>query len=309
MNRSVSTVVNCWQAWSVENRDSRAQGSGRPRRTTDRQDRHLRFLAFRDRQMSTSSVATAWYNVMGRLISMPTIYRRIRSWGLHSYRPHLVLPLTREHRRQRLDWCRERINWDREWNVVVFSDESRFCLGMHDGRQRVRRLRGERRNPAYSVERHVTCTVGVMIWGAICYGSKSPLIFIQGSMNARRYVQEVLQPVLVPYVQDIPNGLYQQDNARPHIARVSLEYLEHPNVNLLPWPPRSPDLSPIEHVWDMIGQRLKNLARRPQTIQQLRHEIQVVWDALPQEEIDNLIRSMPRRVAECVNLQGGPTHY
>jgi hypothetical protein len=85
--------------------------------------------------------------------------------------------------------------------------------------------------------------------------------------------------------------------------------LEHGNVNLLPWPPRSPDLSPIEHVWDMIGQRLKNLARRPQTIQQLRHEIQVTWDALPQGEIDNLIRSMPRRVAECVNLQGGPTHY
>jgi hypothetical protein len=216
--------------------------------------------------MSTSSVATAWYNVMGRLISMPTIYRRIRSWGLHSYRPHLVLPLTREHRRQRLNWCRERIN-------------------------------GTAR------------TVGVMVWGAICYGSRSPLIFIQGSMNARRYVQEVLQPVLVPYVQDIPNGLYQQDNARPHIARVSLEYLEHANVNLLPWPPRSPDLSPIEHVWDMIGQRLKNLARRPQTIQQFRHEIQVIWDALPQEEIDNLIRSMPRHVAECVNLQGGPTHY
>ncbi|KAH0821248.1 hypothetical protein GEV33_001543 [Tenebrio molitor] len=153
------------------------------------------------------------------------------------------------------------------------------------------------------------CSTGVMVWGAICYGSRSPLIFIQGSMNARRYVQEVLQPVLVPYVQDIPNGLYQQDNARPHIARVSLEYLEHANVNLLPWPPRSPDLSPIEHVWDMIGQRLKNLARRPQTIQQLRHEIQVIWDALPQEEIDNLIRSMPRHVAECVNLQGGPTHY
>jgi hypothetical protein len=95
-----------------------------------------------------------------------------------------------------------------------------------------------------------------------------------------------LQHVLVPYVQDIPNGLYQQDNARPHIARVSLEYLEHANVNLLPWPPLSPDLSPIEHVWDKIGQRLKNLARRPQTIQQLRHKIQVIWDALPQEEID-----------------------
>jgi hypothetical protein len=75
-------------------------------------------------------------------------------------------------------------------------------------------------------------------------------------------------------------------------------------VNLLPWPPRSPDLSPIEPVWDMIGQRLKNLAHPPQTIQQLLHEIQVRWDALPQEKIDNQIPSMPRRVTECVNFQG-----
>jgi hypothetical protein len=65
MNRSVSTVVNCWQAWSVKHRDSGAQVSGRPRRTTDRQVRHLRFLAFRDRHMSTSSVATAWLQCNG----------------------------------------------------------------------------------------------------------------------------------------------------------------------------------------------------------------------------------------------------
>ncbi|CAH1372544.1 unnamed protein product, partial [Tenebrio molitor] len=76
----------------------RAQDSRRPRRTTDRHDRYLIFSTL---HMSTRSVATAWYNVTARLISMPTIY----------------------------DWCRERINWDAEWNVVVFSDESRFCCG------------------------------------------------------------------------------------------------------------------------------------------------------------------------------------
>ncbi|RZC39539.1 DDE 3 domain containing protein, partial [Asbolus verrucosus] len=81
--------------------------------------------------------------------------------------------------------------------------------------------------------------------------------------------------------------------ARPHVARVSLEWLEQANVNLLPWPPRSPDLSPIEHVWDMMGRRLSNLAHPPQTLQQLRHEIQVIWDTLSQEEISHLLRSMP----------------
>ncbi|RZC37850.1 HTH 38 domain containing protein [Asbolus verrucosus] len=128
--RQIARMVN--RSVSTKNRDRRAQGSGRPRRTTNRQDRHLRLLAFRDHHMSTNSVAAAWYNVMDRVVSMPTIYRRVRSWGLHSYRPHLVLPLTRDYRCQRLDSCRERVNWDAQWNSVVCSNESRFCLRMND---------------------------------------------------------------------------------------------------------------------------------------------------------------------------------
>ncbi|RZB40053.1 hypothetical protein BDFB_008565, partial [Asbolus verrucosus] len=65
VNRSVSTIVQCWNEWSVENRDRRVQGSGRPIRTADRQDRHLRLLAFRHRHMSTNSVGAAWYNILG----------------------------------------------------------------------------------------------------------------------------------------------------------------------------------------------------------------------------------------------------
>jgi hypothetical protein len=160
---------------------------------------------------------------------MSSIYRRIRSFGIRSYRPHLVLPLTPNHRRQRLAWCNERIAWDEQWNSVIFSDESRFCLGMHDGRRRVRR-----RNFAFSVERHLARTVGVMVWGAICFGSRSRLVFIQGNLTAIRYVQEVLRPVVVPYFRRVNNALFQQDNARPHIANVSIDFLDDSQVDLLP---------------------------------------------------------------------------
>lgn len=309
VDRNVSTVLRCWRAWHEEGRGHRARGSGRRRSTNPREDRYLRTLAVRNRHVSTRRIADDWYAAVGRPIAMRTIYTRIQSFGLRSYRPHLVLPLTPEHRRQRLEWCRERLGWDLEWNSVVFSDESRFCLGMHDGRQRVRRFRGERRNIAFSVERHVARTVGIMIWGAIAYGSRSPLVMIQGSMTAQRYVDEILEPVVIPFVQTIEDALFQQDNARPHIARVSLRCLEDAQVQILPWPPRSPDLSPIEHVWDMIGRRLGELPQYPQTLAQLRHEVQVAWESLPQEDINNLVRSMPRRVAECVNARGGPTHY
>ena len=273
VGRNVSTVLRCCRSWFQEGRVQRVRGSGRRRNTNARQDRYLRLLAFRNRFISSRVIANEWFGAVGRPLSIPSVYRRIRPFGLHSYRPHLVLPLTAEHRRQRLEWCRERLQWDQEWNSVVFSDESRFCLGMHDGRQRVRRLRGERRNLAFSVERHVARTVGVMIWGSICIGSRSPLIFIQGSMTAVRYIQEVLEPVAIPYIQRIGNALFQQDNARPHIARVTMAHLEQSNVNVLPWPPRSPDLSPIEHVWDMVGRRLGRLPNPPRTLAELRNEI------------------------------------
>ncbi|CAH1987174.1 unnamed protein product [Acanthoscelides obtectus] len=169
-------------------------------------------------------------------------------------------------------WCRQRSLWDQEWKSIVFSDESRFCLGMHDGRARVRRRRGERRNPQFFVERHVHHTVGVMVWGAIAY--------------------EVLEPHLLPYLDTLADPTFQQDSARPHVARVTIDFFQH-----------------NDHVWDMMGRRLLNLQRPPQTLEALREELVVAWNEIPQEDIDHLIRSMPRRVGECVAHQGASTHY
>ncbi|UYV64622.1 hypothetical protein LAZ67_3001360 [Cordylochernes scorpioides] len=78
-----------------------------------------------------------------------------------------------------------------------------------------------------------------------------------GTMTAQRYFDDVLRPVTLSYLQGVPNALYQQDNARPHTARISQQALQ--DVQMLPWPPYSPDLSPIEHVWDIIGRRLHAL--------------------------------------------------
>ncbi|UYV77939.1 hypothetical protein LAZ67_15002938 [Cordylochernes scorpioides] len=186
-----------------------------------------------------------------------TISRRLVANGLHSCRPLRRLPLTPPNRRQRLEWCRARSTWMTEWHRVVFSDESRFCLSSDSRRVRVWRRRGERSNPAAIVERPTVRQRGIMVWGAIAYDSRSPLLRIQGTMTAQRYVDDVLRPVTLPYLQGVPNALYQQDNARPHTARISQQALQ--DVQMLPWPPYSPDLSLIEHVWDIIGRRLHAL--------------------------------------------------
>ncbi|CAH2010451.1 unnamed protein product [Acanthoscelides obtectus] len=135
----------------------------------------------------------------------------------------------------------------------------------------------------------------------MCINLDNKTVKIRGNMNAQRYIHEVLEPHLLPYLDTLADPTFQQDNARPHVVRVTIDFFQHNDVTLLPWPPRSPDLSPIEHGWDMMGRRLLNLQRPLQTLEALREELV--------EDIDHLIRSMPRRVGECVAHQGASTHY
>ncbi|UYV66550.1 Transposase [Cordylochernes scorpioides] len=235
-----------------------------------------------------------------------TISRRLVANGLHSCRPLRRLPLTPPNRRQRLEWCRARSTWMTEWHRVVFSDESLFCLSSDSRRVRVWRRHGERSNPAAIVERPTVRQCGIMVWGAFAYDSRSPLFRIQGTMTAQRYVDDVLRPVTLPYLQGVPNALYQQDNARPHTARISQQALQ--DVQMLPWPPYSPDLSPIEHVWDIIGRRLHALPQ-PRSEGELWQMVEREWRAIPQDAFRTLIDSLPRRVAACIAVRGGPTCY
>lgn len=56
---------------------------------------------------------------------------------------------------------------------------------------------------------------------------------------------------------------FQQDNATPHRARIALQFLEEHEVPTLPWPARSPGLSPIEHAWDLLGRRMREVYEAP----------------------------------------------
>ena len=100
------------------------------------------------------------------------------------------------------------------------------------------------------------------------------------------------------------------DNAAPHRARVTTAYLLQNNINVLrPWPPISPDLDPIEHVWDMLDRHVRNLPNPPQNLLQLENELTHAWNNLPQAAIQNLIHSMRRRCAPVINARGGHTRY
>ncbi|UYV64699.1 hypothetical protein LAZ67_3001700 [Cordylochernes scorpioides] len=286
--------------------DKKEKNVGATRVTSARVDRRILRQAVAAPQATCTAILKHVQDTLDHSISTRTISRRLVANGLHSCRPLRRLPLTPPNRRQRLEWCRARSTWMTEWHRVVFSDESRFCLSSDSRRVRVWRRRGERSNPAAIVERPTVRQRGIMVWGAIAYDSRLPLLRIQGTMTAQRYVDDVLRPVTLPYLQGVPNALYQQDNARPHTARISQQALQ--DVQMLPWPPYSPDLSPIEHVWDIIGRRLHALPQ-PRSEDELWQMVEREWRAIPQDAIRTLSDSLPRRVAACIAVRGGPTCY
>ncbi|GFV98971.1 transposable element Tcb2 transposase [Trichonephila clavipes] len=179
---------------------------------------------------------------------------RLAEGQLGSRRPLRVLPLTPTHRHLRLEWCCARRNGTAVgWNHIAFSEESRFNLSSDDNLVCVWRPHGERFNPTFSLQRHTAPKAGVMVWGAIAYNTRSPLVLIRGTMTAQRYVHDILQPH-VPLMQWLLGAIFQQDNFRPYTARVSQDCLR--TITTLPWPARSPDLFLIEHIWDHLGRRV-----------------------------------------------------
>lgn len=88
-----------------------------------------------------------------------------------------------------------------------------------------------------------------------------------------------------------------------------MHLLEQHDVDVLPWPAMSPDLSPIEHCWDELGRRVRRRRHPPNTRDQLIQALQEEWAAIPQAVIQRLMDSMQNRVAACIRADGGNTRY
>ncbi|GFT56410.1 transposable element Tc1 transposase [Trichonephila clavipes] len=217
---------------------------------------------------------------VGVAIVPQTISRHLAEANLKSKSPFRALPLTPEHRQLSLQWCQARSMWNvTDWQKVVFSDESRFVLGIDDNHVWVWRCPGERYNSPHTVLRHTAHTAVVMVWGSIAYDSRSTLIVMRVTLTGQRYFDDILRPHVGPLINGLPGAIFQQDNARPHTARVVHDFLHH--FQTLPWPARSPDLSHVVHVWD----QLKRQTLSCHSVHDLELAVHDLWAHLPQDNI------------------------
>ncbi|KAI3352615.1 hypothetical protein L3Q82_005540 [Scortum barcoo] len=202
---------------------------------------------------------------------------------MRARRPQVGVVLTAaQHRAGRLAFAREHQDWQiRHWRPVLFTDESRFTLSTCDRRDRVWRRRGER-SAACNILQHDRFGSGsVMVWGGISLGGRTALhVLARGSLTAIRYRDEILRPLVRPYAGAVgPGFLLMQDNARPHVAGVCQQFLQDEGIDAMDWPARSPDLNPIEHIWDIMSRSIHQCQRHvaPQTVQELADALVQIW--------------------------------
>ncbi|CAC5385416.1 unnamed protein product [Mytilus coruscus] len=125
-----------------------------------------------------------------------------------------------------------------------------------------------------------------MVWGSISFNHKTTLITMNGSLNAQRYIDEVLRLTVITFMarhQDV--NLFQQDDARAHSPRLTTVFINNNHVQTLPWPAFLPDLGPIEHLWDQIGQAVRRREPPPVTLRQLEIALRKEWTNIPQHRI------------------------
>jgi transposase len=119
-----------------------------------------------------------------------------------------------------------------------------------------------------------------MVWGCVSCISKLDLITVRGNLNGQIYRKNIIEASVVPHFDNHPlntRPVFMDDNARPHRARVVTDYLHYESITPLPWPAMGPNLKPIEHIWDIIGRRVKERTLPVQSLNELEKTLHQEW--------------------------------
>ncbi|GFY00579.1 transposable element Tc1 transposase [Trichonephila clavipes] len=158
-------------------------------------------------------------------------------------------------------------------------------------------------------DRYPTCSI--MVWAGIMINGRTRLhVVANGTMTGQRYIDEVLLPHVRLFRGAVGDKfVFMDDNATCHRTFAVQDCLDSEGIQRLVWPARSPDLNPIENVWDALGRQVAGRNYPPTNKNTLIRALTEEWDKLPQQLLDNVVQSMVRHVECCITLHGGHIPY
>ena len=312
-----STVVS-----TLAREKSRINGNsqpriGRPSTWTERDERQLvRYV--RKFPKFTYNLIRIETNLT---FSNSTIRRILEPYEITRWRARRRPELSEIHARLRLKWCLEHSDWTIEqWREFIWSDEcsiergrgklQEWCFGTHMDKWKRTHIQ------TYTTGKGLS----IMVWAAFWGSGRSDLYVLDRDFSSKKHGYSAQSYIAVLDDQLpkcwVPGRTFMQDNAPIHTAKAVSDWFTEQGILVTDWPPYSPDLNPIEHVWWAL--KVKVLQLHPELVhcgksesdrKRLEQAIIEAWDALPQELFDRLISSMPNRVAAVIKAKGWHTKY
>lgn len=284
-------------------------GRGRKRKTSHRTDRLMKKLALQNRKIPARKIAAEVKAATDTDVCEQTVRNRLNETGLHGRVPRKKPLISKRNKVKRLNFARMHINKSPEfWKSILWSDESKFNLFGCDGRGKVWRSEGEAMRTECLRPTVKHGGGNVMVWGCMASKGLGKLHFIDGIMNSDVYM-EILKTQMLPSAKNLLGRryLFQQDNDPKHKSKKVTEFLNQRRVKVLEWPAQSPDLNPIEHLWEEMEKRRND--ENPRNRQELKDVLQKIWNDIEPDVCQELVESMPRRLQAVIAAKGGPTKY
>lgn len=221
------------------------------------------------------------------------------------------------HMKKRLAQAKAHQYWtNNDWRRMVFSDETKVNVWGSDG------VKYYWKRPDDKLQfHHLDLTVkgnngSVMVWGCITYeGPGYACQITDGTMKKEDYIHilnTTLKDTLDWYGYNPEDIYFQQDNDPKHTAKATKQYLTSEGFNTdstFSWPPQSPDLNPIEHVWHHLKLKLSSYETKAKGVHDLWDRIEEQWNTITKEQCQRYIDSMPARIQAVIKAKGGYTNY
>lgn len=248
-------------------------------------------------------------NASGVKISKSTVGRVAHDANLRPYRRP---PKPKQHRGDKAKRLRFVDKYkDHDWKCTWYGDEKRFTTYSRSNRKNDIIWTDIPSKVPHSDR--VAHPISINAYAAFSLDGYTDIHLFEESMTAERYIN-ILQDVLLPATSAVMGDrtwCYLQDSDPKHRARATIRFLDEHVPEYIPpgdWPPRSPDLNPMENVWALLAKRVR--LSNPQTKQELKREIRAAWRHIMTDELrQHMVESMPHRFRLVRKGRGHITKY
>jgi hypothetical protein len=241
-------------------------------------------------------------------VSTRTVRRRLDEAGLKGRVSRKEYPFTPAQLQKRLSFARGYLNWtEDQWGTVVFSDETHIHLGQH-GQVWVQRPPGHAFDFEY-MSNKIPHAERVSVWGCFSRSGVGDIDIFTDMLDARM-MKAILNDHLLQSARRLfpaTHWWFLQDNDPKHRSRLVRKWLFTKGVQCIDFPPYSPDLNPIENLWNDLKRRVEQ--HNATDIEELEHHLRDEWQATSTDFLANLVDSMPSRCQAVIASEGHLTKY